>query len=616
MNKWNLANRYRDMPMERKLIVIFLFLIILPISSLSYFSFDRYSQSIEDNTTAYVAELARKLLSSLDEYIADMKRLSAVPGAVEEIQESLRSANEYYESAVLPQGGDSYILPQNQGATLAIQKQVEESIYFLNSVKEGASSIYLFDRFGNGYYRIQVGGVRSDILTTYDKWKTVARGAGGNAALVSTQEFTNDFNNKRYVFTVVREIYSPTLQFLGMIAVDANISVIERYVQDLDKVTGGETLILDENDHVIFDSGKQHLAQDLSEDPMVTKTIEAKGSFYHTDERGERIVIYDRSASTGWKVVIAVPVEHLTADAIANRNFTLFSALGIIGFALIMSIVLSFAITRPLRSLMQLMKHVQTGNLDVVFPVKQRDEVGLLGFHFNRMIGRIRDLINDNYHMQLRRKEAELLALQSQINPHFLHNTLESIRMTAEVDDNPEVADMIHLLGKLLRYSVNTRGELVLLADELSHLDSFMRIIDYRYPGKFRMVLESDFEALRSLRVVKLIFQPIVENAVLYGFDERQGSAMTVAISYELDEENIVFRIRDDGAGMEEHMLRLLQDSMDTPPGAGERMRGSGIGLRNVNERIRLFYGEKYGIAVTSILGEGTEVSITLPYRD
>jgi len=616
MNKWNLANRYRDMPMERKLIVIFLFLIILPISSLSYFSFDRYSQSIEDNTTAYVAELARKLLSSLDEYIADMKRLSAVPGAVEEIRESLRSANEYYESAVLPQGGDSYILPQNQGAVLAIQKQVEESIYFLNSVKEGASSIYLFDRFGNGYYRIQVGGVRSDILTTYDKWKTVARGAGGNAALVSTQEFTNDFNNKRYVFTVVREIYSPTLQFLGMIAVDANISVIERYVQDLDKVTGGETLILDENDHVIFDSGKQYLAQDISEDPMVKRTTEAKGSFYHTDERGERIVIYDRSASTGWKVVIAVPVEQLTADAIANRNFTLFSALGIIGFALIMSIVLSIAITRPLRSLMQLMKHVQSGNLDVVFPVKRRDEVGLLGFHFNRMIGRIRDLINDNYHMQLRRKEAELLALQSQINPHFLHNTLESIRMTAEVDDNPEVADMIHLLGKLLRYSVNTRGELVLLGDELSHLDSFMRIIDYRYPGRFRMVLESDFEALRSLRVVKLIFQPIVENAVLYGFDERQDTAMTIAISYERNDDAIVFRIRDDGAGMEESMLRQLQGSMDTPPGAGERMRGSGIGLRNVNERIRLFYGEKYGIDITSILGEGTEVKITLPYRE
>src|SRR5690606_25229345 len=211
---------------------------------------------------------------------------------------------------------------------------------------------------------------------------------------------------------------------------------------------------------------------------------QSKGSFYHTDEQGERIVIYDRSASTGWKVVIAVPVEHLTADAARNRNFTLFSALGIMGFALIMSIVLSFAITRPLRSLMQLMKHVQTGNLDVVFPVRRRDEVGLLGFHFNRMIGRVRDLINDNYHMQLRRKEAELLALQSQINPHFLHNTLESIRMTAEVDDNPEVADMIHLLGKLLRYSVNTRGELVHLHDELSHLDTFMRIIEYRYPNR------------------------------------------------------------------------------------------------------------------------------------
>jgi two-component system, sensor histidine kinase YesM len=188
--------------------------------------------------------------------------------------------------------------------------------------------------------------------------------------------------------------------------------------------------------------------------------------------------------------------------------------------------------------------------------------------------------------------------------------------MTAEVDDNPEVADMIHLLGKLLRYSVNTRGELVHLHDELSHLDTFMRIIEYRYPNRFRMVLSGDYEAVRSLRVVKLIFQPIVENAVLYGFDEQRGSAMTITITHELDQDNIVFRIRDNGVGMDADMLKQLQDSMDTPPGAGDRMRGSGIGLRNVNERIRLFYGEHYGIEIVSTAGIGTEVVIILPYRE
>src|SRR5690606_24750747 len=111
----------------------------------------------------------------------------------------------------------------------------------------------------------------------------------------------------------------------------------------------------------------------------------------------------------------------------------------------------------------------QTGDLDVVFPVKHRDEAGMLGFHFNRMLGRIRELINDNYFMRLKRKEAELYALQSQINPHFLYNTLESIRMTAELNDDHDAADMIHLLGKMLRYSSNVNNEGVRLEEELGH---------------------------------------------------------------------------------------------------------------------------------------------------
>jgi two-component system sensor histidine kinase YesM len=231
------------------------------------------------------------------------------------------------------------------------------------------------------------------------------------------------------------------------------------------------------------------------------------------------------------------------------------------------------------------------------------------------MIGRIRELINDNYHMQLRRKEAELLALQSQINPHFLHNTLESIRMTAEVDDNPEVADMIQLLGRLLRYSVNTAGEIVRLEDELMHLDTFMRIVEYRYPGRFRLRVEG-CEPYRGMKMVKLLLQPIVENAVLHGYDERKES-MTIALSCEAEGDRIVFRIRDDGAGLDAGTLERLRGVLDTPPSAKNEdgPRGFGIGLRNVNERIRLFYGEGYGIGVASGPDTGTEVTVTLPGR-
>lgn len=615
MRKWNPAARFGDLPMERKLILIFLFLVILPIMALSLISYDRYAHTIEDNATSYVAELARKLIVSLDDYIADMERLTALPGAIEEIRDSLRAANAFYARPDLEIGDSPYIIPSQKGTALEIQRRVEDSIYFLNSVKEGATSIYLFDNFGNGYYRVQVGGVRSDIMTTYEQWLEQARREGTNAALVSTQEYTSNHNRKRYVFTVVRQIFTPSLELLGLIAVDANISVIERYVSELDAVTGGETMILDENNFVIYDSNMRHLAQNRADDPIVARAAGNRGVFRHDAEDGRRIVIYDRSDKTGWKVIISVPVSVLTKDAAANRNFTMATATMIGFLALVVSVFFSFALTRPLRSLMQLMKHVQAGNLDVSFPVRRQDEIGMLGFHFNRMINRIRELINDNYHMQLRRKEAELLALQSQINPHFLHNTLESIRMTAEVDDNPEVADMIQLLGRLLRYSVNTSGEIVRLEDELMHLETFMRIVEYRYPGRFRLEVEG-CEPFREMKMVKLLLQPIVENAVLHGRDETKAR-MTIRLSCEETGDRIVFRVRDDGAGMDAETLERLRGVIDMPPERSERTgrRGFGIGLRNVNERIRLFYGEGYGIGIASGPGAGTEVTVTLPRR-
>lgn len=611
MNRWNPTAKFRDLPMERKLILIFLFLIILPIVTLSLISYDRYTRTIEDNTTSYVAELARRLIVSLDDYIADMERLTALPGAIDEIRDSLRTANAFYARPDLDIESP-YIIPGQKGAMLEIQRQVEESIYFLDSVKEGATSIYLFDKFGNGYYRVQVGGVRSDIMTTYEQWLDTARRAGTNAALVSTQEYTSNHNRKRYVFTVVRQIYSPGLELLGMVAIDANISVIERYVSELDKVTGGETMILDENDYVIYDSNKHYLAQYKAEDPVVQRAVGPNGTFRHAAEDGERIVIYDRSNKTGWKVFISVPVSTLMKDAESNRNFTLVTALLVLLLALVISVVLSFALTKPLRSLMHVMKHVQAGNLDVQFSVRRQDEIGMLSYQFNRMIIRIRELIKDNYQMQLRRKEAELLALQSQINPHFLHNTLESIRMTAEVDDNPEVADMIQLLGRLLRYSVNTEGEIVRLEDELDHLRTFMRIVEYRYPGRFRLVIEG-CEPFAKKNIAKLLLQPIVENAVLHGYNEHK-TTMTITVKCVAAEDGIMLHISDDGTGMDDATLARLRSVIDKPPGTGGG-RGFGIGLRNVNERIRLYYGEQYGIAIESKPEAGTTVTLSLPSR-
>jgi len=598
--------------MEGKLFIVFLFLIILPIGALSYISAQRYTDSIERNTVTYASQVSDLMISKLDDYMEDMKKISIIPSYLAEIKYGLKESNRFYEGIPIESGADT-VDPSIGRAGLSneqlqLLRRVEGSIYFLNNIKNGANSVYLFDRYGHSYFVTKSGGVRSDLKKVYQEWKKLAYDAHGYPVLVSTQEVSGSTAGSRYVFTIVREIIDTNFETLGLIAVDANIVVIENIVKDLDKATHGTTLIVDNTGTVVYDSEKKYLAQSMKESDMLLQASGEEGSF-HTEVNGEPVLsIYRQSQNTGWKIFITVPEKKLMGEAQRIRGFTIIMAIAIIGFALLISLISIFTLTKPLRSLVRMMKIVQTGNLDVAFPVRRRDEIGLVGSAFNRMIVRVKSLIDDVYMAGQRKKEAELEALQNQINPHFIYNTLESIRMTAVINDDLEVSDMTQLLGKLLRYGMGTGTEMVPLSKELEHLNMYLQLLNYRYGNRFKLELYN-FSNL-ELPVMKLLFQPIVENAVYHGMDESKPS-MIISITYEELGSDHLFTIKDDGLGMSEHALQLVRRRLNEPKPTQED-NGRGIGLRNVHERLKLLFGEGYGISMISKQGAGTEVSVRL----
>jgi two-component system sensor histidine kinase YesM len=602
--------------MEGKLFIVFLFLIILPIGVLSYISAQRYTNSIERNTVTYVSQVSDLMISKLDDYMEDMKKISIIPSYLAEIKSGLKESNQYYES--LPnQSGDETKEQYNirsgfSNEELQLLRRVEGSIYFLNNIKSGANTVYLFDRYGHSYFATKSGGVRSDLRSIYKEWRKLAYDANGYPVLVSTQQVSGSTTTvgSRYVFTVVREIIDTSYESLGLIAVDANIVVIENIVKDLDKATHGTTLIVDHTGRVVYDSERKYLAQNLEPSELLKRASGKEGSFHTTVDGKPVLSIYRQSPNTGWKIFITIPEGELMGDAMRIRNFTLVSAISIIGFALLISLILTFALTKPLRSLVRLMKVVQTGNLDVTFPVRRRDEVGLVGNAFNRMILRVKTLLDDVYLAGQRKNEAELEALQNQINPHFIYNTLESIRMTAVINDDVEVSDMTQLLGKLLRYGMGTGTETVPLSRELEHLEMYLQLLNYRYGNRF--VLDIDQRTFDlQVPVMKLLFQPIMENAVYHGMDEAKPS-MTISLTCEMLGTDLIFTIKDDGVGMSDETLKRLRQRLNEPRPSGES-GGRGIGLRNVNERLKLLFGEGYGISIESNVGEGTEVTVRFP---
>ncbi len=220
---------------------------------------------------------------------------------------------------------------------------------------------------------------------------------------------------------------------------------------------------------------------------------------------------------------------------------------------------------------------------------------------------------------QIFNKQTELTALQSQINPHFLYNTLECIRGQALMDENEEIARMVEALGAFFRYSISRKGNLVTLRDELKNIDNYMLIQRYRFNNRFSMeviVDEEDEEAYNYL-IPRLIIQPVVENAIFHGLEERlEGGRVTIEVI--VTEKNLIITISDNGKGIEREDLKKLNAkirSRDTnlEDGDGTSQRNTGIALPNIHKRIQLLFGEEYGVNIYSTPGQGTDVEITIP---
>lgn len=216
-------------------------------------------------------------------------------------------------------------------------------------------------------------------------------------------------------------------------------------------------------------------------------------------------------------------------------------------------------------------------------------------------------------------KQTELTALQSQINPHFLYNTLESIRGQALMDDNYEIAKMVEALGAFFRYSISRKGNLVTLRDELANIHNYMLIQRYRFNNRFSLeiIIDEEDEAAYDFLIPRLIIQPVIENAIFHGLEERLESG-EVIIEVIVTEKNLILTISDNGKGIESGKLRELNariqsSSMQLEEGGVGRQRNTGIALPNIHKRIQLLFGEEYGVNIYSTEGQGTDVEITIP---
>lgn len=319
-------------------------------------------------------------------------------------------------------------------------------------------------------------------------------------------------------------------------------------------------------------------------------------------------IAYTTSHEMGWTYYSVLSYN----DIFKKKNDLRFALLVVVLLLFLTVIAISYrfarGITKPIERLTQQMRYAEKGDFELIVPnspeTVRSDEVGYLQKRFFIMIQRIDTLIEENYTRQMLLKDTEYRALQAQINPHFLYNTLTSINWMARTSGQAAISNMVESLSRLLRNAISNNIQVITLGEEIGLLHDYMHIQKVRFESELQFVLDID-ERYYKYRIPKMSIQPIVENAIKHGLENMLGNC-TITVTAAQSEESIEISVMDNGPGMDENALEQLR--IFAMPS-----KGTGIGLKNIHERLRLMFGESAGLYFDSKAGKGTQVTIKIP---
>jgi two-component system sensor histidine kinase YesM len=486
------------------------------------------------------------------------------------------------------------------------KKVIYQKMFMLLSGKVTDSYMHLIRENGDFVISAIPGNRMYDIKAMKD-WGIFRKLCETEEAFVYPNRYTSA-DGKNICLSIAKRItaYGKTA---GYVILDIPESTVEKTLSATGNLLDMNYMIIDDNFYVMYD------------DIMKSKSI----NFFTMDFRFDllkkkediRIVnINDRagllcslnSGKNGIILLAEVPVETILQN---NKYIVLITSL-ILVFSIVLCCILTFIMTgrisKPIRKIVHAMEKVEKGDINTRVDIQEGDEIGYMARRFNEMVESLNDLFQKNMEKQDRLRIAEIKSLQSQINPHFLYNTLDSIKWLAKLNGVEEISVIVSKLGNLLKNSINNNDDLVTVEETMFLIDSYLSIQKIRYRGKFDVEADID-ESIMQCLVPKLVVQPIVENAIVHGIENKIGKSV-VKIRGKRENDTIVFEVEDDGVGIGEEDLQKLRDSVVLENAA------ENVALSNIHNRIKLYYGEKYGLEIYSEKDKGTRVRLTMPLND
>jgi len=577
---------FRFKSIHTSIAIAFSCLIVAVTVLLTFNSFRLSEEAVTDNAMTYTEQLVDQVNANVQTYLDNMVSMSALAMSSGELESAAQES--------MPRTAE------------AIDRNERIGKHFRSIVRsrEDIATILFVGENGNLVSdREEVAFKPAEDLRGQD-WYRNAMEAPGKVMISSSHVEHLYMGEYRWVVSISKRLGQPGEPGRGVLMVDLKLNVINNLCRQIELGNRGYVFILDPAGDLIYHPQQQLLYSRLKSE-AIPALLEAKDSSISIEESGDRKIYTIRTNEFGWKVIGVTYPDELVGNKGEIRTTSIVAGVAFLIVALSISVFLSFRLTKPIKRLESLMKKVEKGDFDLRVEVESTDEIGKLSRSFNLMIGKIKDLMGQIVEEQEMKRISELKAMQAQIHPHFLYNTLDSIIWMAEMGKMAEVVKMTGALAKLFRSSISKGDELVPIEVELEHIQNYLTIQKIRYKNKFTYDIDVEPDIL-GCKTLKIVLQPLVENAIYHGL-KQQAVIGHISVTGRRERDGIALRVVDDGVGMSEEQLRALSEKWRH----GEH--GKGVGLQNVDQRIRLYFGDIYGLSIESELEEGTTVVLRIP---
>lgn len=598
MKKWN------SMRLMNKLLFSYVLLIVLPLLIFTLWTYRDVSGTLLEQFE-YSSELSLHQTGIYLDKVVDDLTISTrqvalhdmIPGILKNDAKSGMNFESYSNYRTVT-GLVESLLPMD--ILHSVQLYVDDDIYYARDVNEWDNGINFLSQ------DLQEASSYAEMLQTNRReicWSAPYTILG--SAKQKDTEDTVVVSASRYIKDNL------TYQNMGILVVNLPRTYLDALISRAAILPGSLTLLLDQSGRMIASSDEELLQQ--YGDFRVQLAKEAQNNKEMILLEGEKMSVHSyRIAGTDWMLVSVLPYEEILRTSVEARNKMLGIMLFIGTLFFLMAYQIAGLITRRIRMLSDRIREVQLDDYAQITTIEGEDEIGELVKSYNYLLGKINTYAESQYALGVELKKSELEALQAQINPHFLYNTLDMIHWISESYGADEISEIVSLLSRFYRLSLSNGMDVVSVGAALQHIDVYIKLQNCRFDDSVQLKLQMDPEVYRY-GMLKLLLQPIVENSILHGILEKEDQSGTITIEGQVTVNDagtqvLRFRITDDGVGMTESEIRKLTDTSEPIKG-----KKGGYGIHNVINRIKLYYGNEYGLEYQSTPGRGTTVWMEIP---